>query len=185
MARTFETAPEVLKELEQDENILWKGAPEAFPLVNADNKKSLMIRWIGCVVAAIVLIIGYIILAGKADTNPWLIFVVLAVVLYLAASPLLDRKNVYKGCKYYVSDRRVLLHYADKEIYSLPLNGLKQNILAAEKGCVHVELGSCAGMKAAKRRAAAFVPKKNDNGDVIGMGIYNVEESAELNKLFS
>ena len=186
MARAFTAAPEIMKELEQDEKILWMGAPENFPLVNADTKKSLTSRWIGCIVAAVVLIAAYIVSSAAIHINFWLLIIALAVVAYLAASPLLDRKNVYKGCKYYVTDRRVLIHYADKEIFSLPLAGVKKNILDAESGCVHVELGACVGMKAAKRRAAAFVPKKTDDGEtVVGMVLYNVERSDELIKLFS
>ena len=41
MAREFTPDPAVLKELAEDEKLLWTGAPEAFPIMTAENKKGL------------------------------------------------------------------------------------------------------------------------------------------------
>ena len=40
MARTFETDIAVTKELRENESIQWKGASEAFPLIDSTNKKA-------------------------------------------------------------------------------------------------------------------------------------------------
>jgi len=185
MAREFTAAPEIMKELAKDEKLLWMGAPEAFPLMNADNKKGLVARWLGCIIAAVMLVVIYILLSAATHISVWLLIILLAVVAYIAAMPVLDKNNIYKNCRYYATDRRVILHHADKDIYALPLNGLKKAITAAEPGCVHIELGNCAGIKANKRRTAAFAPKKGDNDNVIGFVLYNLEDDENLRKIFS
>ncbi len=187
MAREFTASSAVMKELAEDEKLVWMGAPEAFPLMNGDNKKGLTSRWLGCIVAAVAFIVIYILLNASmaGGINVWLLIILLIVVAYIAAMPVLDRNNIYKNCKYYVTDRRVILHHADKDIYALPLSGVKTAVVAAEPGCVHVELGACAGIKAKKRRTAAFVPKKSDSDNVIGMVLYNIEDNENVRKIFS
>ncbi len=186
MARTFETDVVVTKELRENETIQWKGASEKFPLIDATNKTALTIRWIICAIAALALVALYFVLnAAMGSVNIWLLILCLIVVAYFVILPMLDRNNVYKNCKYYITNERVILYYGDREIYSLPIKGLKSNILEAEEGRIHIELGSCVGMNAKKHRVAAFVPRKDDNGNVIGMVLYNMETNDVLKRIFS
>ena len=176
MARTFETDIAVTKELRENESIQWKGASEAFPLIDSTNKKALTIRWIICALAAIALVVLYFVAnAAMGSVNIWL----------LVIFPALDRNNVYKNCKYYITGERVILYYGDREFYSLPVNGLKSAILDAGEGRIHVELGSRVGTKAGKLRVAAFVPQKDDNGNVTGLVLYNMEDNDALRRIFS
>jgi len=186
MAREFTPAAEILKDLAEGEQIIWNGAPEAFPLVDDKNKKSLLGRWIGCIIAAVVIIVGYLLLNANVQggVTVWLMIILLLVVVYLAGLPVIDMGNVYKKAKYYVTNRRVILHFADKEIHSLPLTGLKTAFVNAGEGLVHVELGSCVGISDKKRRVAGFHPRKSDNGNVTGLVFYNLEDSAKLRELF-
>ena len=185
MAREFTASEAVMKELAEGEKLIWMGAPEQFPLMTADNRKGLTSRWLGCIVAAVALTVAYILLNALSPINLWLLILLLVVVVYIAAMPVLDRNNIYKNCKYYATDRRVILHHADKDIYSMPLSGLKKEFAAGEAGCVHVQLGVCADINARKRRTAAFVPKKGDSDNVVGMVLYNVEDDEDLRKIFS
>ncbi len=186
MAREFTASPEVMKEIAADEKLVWMGAPEAFPLMSADNKKGLTSRWLGCIVVAVALIVAYILLNASMSggINAWLLILLLVVVAYIAVMPVLDRNNVYKNCKYYVTDRRVILHLADKDIVALPLNSLKHEISTAQPGCIHVDLGACVGINAKKRLVAAFVPKKDDKENFIGMVLYNVEDNETIRTIF-
>ncbi len=185
MARSFETDISVVKELGENEEILWKGAPEEFPLVTAENKSNLYRRWILCIAAAVIVIAGYIVLNTiTGGLNVWVLIIALLAVAYVAALPLIDKNNIFKKCKYYISEQRVIFHYADRDIYSLPLKGLKYEIHNAGKGCIHIDLGSCVGIKGKKRRTAAFVPKKDDNDNVTGLVLYNVEDNETLRKTF-
>ena len=185
MARTFETDIVVSKELRESETILWKGAPEAFPLVEESNRKYIYNRWIICAVVAALIVAAYGILNLSMGVSIWLPIIALLVVAYFIFLPCFDKRSVYKNCKYYITNERVILYYGDREIYSLPVKGLKSNILDSGEGCVHIELGTCVGMKANKRRVAAFVPRKDDNGNVIGMVLYNIENSDTFKEIFS
>lgn len=182
MARTIKDGPSLTKELAADEKVIWKGAPETFPLMTEDNKKGLTTRWLVSIILAVVFIALYIVLSAKASDgiNAWLLILVLLGVAYFAFLPIMDKNNVYKKCKYYITDRRVILELAERDYFSLPLTGLKKDIVPAEEGCIHVDLGACAGIAAAKRRICALLPRKDDKNNVCGFVLYNVEDSAEL-----
>ena len=186
MAKQFTDRPEFMKELAQDEKILWKGIPEDFPLMSDEVKKNITKRWLGCIIAAVVLIVAYILLnlSLSGGINVALLIIALLVVAYLAYVPVMDKNSVQKKIKYYISDRRVLIDYAEKDVYALPRAGLKSEIIDAGEGCIHIALGSSVGTKVKKRRVAAIMPDKDDNGIVTGMFIYNVEDSTELRSLF-
>ncbi len=187
MAREFTENPSLLKELAEDEKILWKGAPEAFPLMTEETKKSLTQRWLICIVLAVALAATYIVMLGKAESgiNAWVLILVLVAVAYYACIPMLDRSNIYKKCKYYITDRRVILDYGERDIYSLPLAGLRSEIIPAEAGCIHVNLGACVGIAGAKRRVASFVPKKDDNDNINGFVIYNIADEKAVRDIFA
>ena len=136
--------------------------------------------------AAVALVILYLVAnAAMGSVNVWLLILCLIVVVYFVILPVLDKNNVYKNCKYYITNERVILYYGDRELYSLPVKGLKSGTLDAGEGRIHIELGTCVGMKATKRRVAAFVPRKDDNGNVIGMVLYNMENNDTLKGIFS
>ena len=187
MAREIKESPELLKELAEGERIVWKGAPEAFPLMSEESKKSLVRRWLICIVLAVALVAAYIALTASRESgmNPWVILIVLAAVAYYACIPMLDRSNIMKKCEYFITDRRVLVEYGGRDIYSLPMAGLRSEIIPGEEGCVHVNLGTCVGIPAAKRRVAAFVPKKDDNDNICGFVLYNVADDKALRAAFS
>ncbi len=187
MAREFADNPAFLKELAEDEKMLWKGAPEAFPLMSEENKKGLTRRWIICIVAAVVVVAGFIVLnaVSAAGLNGWVLAVALLIVAYFAFLPVVDRGNVYKKCKYYITDRRVILYYADRDVFGLPRTGLKHEITNAENGCIHIDLGSCVGLKGKKRRVAAFSPKKDDDDKINGFVMYNIADTDSIRALFS
>ena len=186
MAREFETDVNIVKELAEGENIVWKGMPEAFPMVTEENKKALTSRWLVCIVVAVALIVVYLAaFMGRGSTVMWFFIILLLVVGYVAIMPLTDKNNVYKKCKYFLTDRRAILHYGDNEIFVMPLAGLNVAYIPAEEGCVTVELGSTVGMKNGKHRSAAFVPKKDDNDNICGFVIYNVADSKELRAALS
>lgn len=186
MARTFETDIAVTKELHENETIRWKGASEKFPLIDSTNKGALTTRWIICAIAAVALVVLYFVLnAAMGSINVWLLILLLLVVAYFVFLPWLDRNNIYKNCKYYITNERVLLYYGEREFYSLPVNGLKSAILDAGEDRIHIELGSRVGVKTGKLRTAAFVPQKDDNGNVTGMVLYNMEDNDVLRRIFS
>ena len=186
MARDFDTNPLLLKELAEGENIVWKGAPETFPLMSEENKGGLTRRWICCIVAAVAVVAVFIAFqfSERDDLNLWVLIIALIAIVYFALLPLVDRNNIYKKCRYYITDRRVIVHYGDRDIFALPRTGLRSEIISAEDGCVHVLLGSCIGLSGKKRRVSAFVPKKDENDNICGMVLYNVEDSAALRQLF-
>ena len=187
MAREFQDNPALFKELAEDEKIVWKGAPETFPLMTEENKGGLTKRWLGCIVVAVALIVGMLVmlLGTERGGNPWVFIIVLLGVIWYACMPMLDRGKIMKKCKYYITDRRVILESDGRDYFSIPLAGVKSEIIPAEEGCVHVNLGCCQGIVGKKRRVAAFTPKKDENDNICGFVIYNVADSAELRAIFN
>ena len=182
MAREFQDNPNLLKEFEEGEKIVWKAMAEEFPLVSPENKKSLFSRWLGCIAVAIIMAALYISAAANYEqgVSIMLLLLLLVAVAFVAILPVIDRNKIVKKSKYYITNRRAILHFDDKEIISLPIAGLKHEIVSAEEGGVHVELGSCVGIKPNKRRVAAFIPKKGANDAVNGIVFYNVADCEEL-----
>ena len=119
------------------------------------------------------------------EISLWLLLLLLLAVAYLAYLPIIDKNNIYKKCKYYITDRRVIVFYADRDVFSLPLAGLKSSIIPGEDNCIHIELGAAVGVKGKKRRVAAFVPKKDDNDNICGLVLYNVIDSEQLRAFFN
>lgn len=185
MVRTFDIDQVITKELKENESIRWMGAPENFPLVEEFNRKFIYNRWIICAIVAALLVAAYAIINLSIGVSIWLLLIALLVVAYFIFLPWFDKNSIYKNCKYYISTERVMLYYGERELYSLPLKGLKTRILPAGSGCIHIELGSCAGIRDKKRRVASFVPAKDDNGNVTGLVLYNIEDCDILRRIFS
>ena len=174
--------------LMEGETILWRGRPESFPLITAATKKGLVIRWLACAAAFVLLTVCYVLFVNSKD-NLSFNFVVEAVLLlicaYVALLPALDRNKIIKKCCYYVTDSRVIVAVGDNDAFPLSRKGLKVLRVPGADGCVTMLFGSNTAQPERKHRVGTFVPGKDENGEnITGITFYNVKDDPALKAYF-
>lgn len=177
---TFPDSSRLKESLMKDEKILWRGRPEAFPLLTPANKKGMILRWVLCTVIFAALTLVYTLFTVSNDKLQFNLIVVAIFLLacaYGAFLPALDRNKILKKCKYYVTDSRVIVTVGDNEAFALSRKGLKVLRVPGEVGCVTLLFGSHTGLPEKKQRVGAFVPGKDDKGELVtGISFYNIRE---------
>lgn len=106
--------------LQDGEQVLWSGKTEAFPILAGDAKVQILSKWIGTVVAAVVLLALYI---GNAGGGKGLIVGVLVVAALLVVSPFLEQRSVLQQ-SYWITDQRVILISGDQTVYFMELDSI-------------------------------------------------------------
>ena len=104
--------------LRENERVCWQGKPMAFPLLEKGVKTRLLSRWIITVVAAAGLLVAYS--AYNNVKSLGFIGVVIAVVLLITLSPVLEKRNITKQ-QYWITNQRVILQDRDKSFYYMEL----------------------------------------------------------------
>lgn len=184
----FEDSTKLKEELLEGEVIEWKGRPEPFPLIVPARKKALMLRWIICAACAVILSAAYIYMALTVENGADFNFVVELVILllfgYVALIPIMDRNKIIKKCKYYITDRRVIVAVADKDVFALSRKGIKLIFVPGESGCVNVLFGSAVNIPARKAMLTAIMPVKDEKGEEItGIEFYNIKDDKTVREL--
>ena len=165
--------------LGKDEEILWSGKAAPFPLMNSENKTSILIRWIICAVFVIGLVGGYF--ASAANTGvqikPVVVLIVVFIGAYLALIPVLDRNAILGKRLYFITNRRVMVTEGNRGVWTLDKAGLKTKTPPGESG-THFLFGTATELSAKKARVSAVVPVKEDNGPgITGLVFYNVSDA--------
>lgn len=183
----FEDKHALVNELMEGEKVLWKSKAAPFELLGSDAKKSIMNRWIVCALLAVAVIGFYlsVSLSGVVHFNATLLVLLVLVFAYCAAVPVLDRRNIQKKCRYYVTDKRVILCYGDNEVHSLSRAGLRCSVVESAGGTGHVVLGGCVEEPAKKMRVRSFAPLKDDKEAVCGFVFYSVPEIDTVREYFA
>lgn len=115
---------QTLKEfLSADEEILWSGASEPFPLLGgkSGSGKKIITKWIVEVVLAAALLFIYA--ANNDPVSPTFILVVLAIVAVLLLSPVLEQRGIM-GSRYWITNRHILLIQKNKTVFSMRLESV-------------------------------------------------------------
>lgn len=178
-----------LKEsLMEGEQILWKGRPEPFPLVTGANKTMILVRWLVCAAVFVVATLCYFFAtrgSNGVQFNLIAVGIVLLVCAYVALLPAIDRNKILKKVKYYVTDTRVLTAVGENEVFALSRKGLKVLRVPGESGCVTLLFGSHTALPERKQRVGAFVPGKDEKGELVtGISFYNIKGDAEIGGFF-
>ena len=182
----IKTSHHILAALRADETPQWAGKAEYFPLLNSDNKKSFLLRWIICGGLAVLCTVGYIIAVMNTETkfNVILELIILLLFGYTALMPVLDRRKILKKCHYCITNQRAIVAAGDNDIFSLNRKAVKIQAVPAEDGCITILMGAMADTPAKKHRTATFVPPKSDgDNEVIGLVFYNVKDDSLLRSL--
>ena len=96
----------------------------------------------------------------------------------------MDRNKIIKKCKYYITDRRVIVAVADKDVFALSRKGIKLIFVPGESGCVNVLFGSAVNIPARKAMLTAIMPVKDEKGEEItGIEFYNIKDDKTVREL--
>ena len=188
MATNQSDLPGKLKEsLMADEQILWKGGCEPFPLVTPLNKKSLLVRWVLCAALFVILSVAYVLLSLRTAGFSIVVELVLLVIFaYVAGVPLLDHNKLVKKCGYYVTDKRIISAVGYSEVFPISRAGLKLRAVPAENGCVHLLFGAATELPEKKLPLNAIAPIKSEKGEgVVGLVFFNVKDTPALHELLN
>ena len=178
----------IRENLQEDEAVLWSGRPEAFPLKNEANKKSLLTRWVICAALFAVLTAAYVLysMSIPAGFKPIVVVVLVLVFGYVMLIPVLDRNKVQNKCQYIVTDKRAVVAVGDNAFHAVSRAGLKVNAIPAGNGCVHLLLGAAADTPEKKYLTRTYAPVKAEGTeDVTGIAFYNVKDTPELRAFFN
>ncbi|SFP18986.1 hypothetical protein SAMN05216343_10444 [Oscillibacter sp. PC13] len=127
--------------LKGNERVCWQGKPMAFPLLENGTKFKILAKWIIAPIAAISLLLAYF-----HYNDQWSMgFVGLVAIITVLAviSPILERRNV-TGCRYWITDQRVILQTRDKSFFYMNLDDIDDYQIVrdvADQDCL--VLGSC------------------------------------------
>ena len=96
--------------LEDGEEVLWRGKPEAFDTLDKTHKPVIVKGEIIKLVVSLALIIAYIVTVNNngAGVKPAIVVIILAVMAYALASPFLHAKTVRRKVEYVITNQRLI-----------------------------------------------------------------------------
>lgn len=106
------------KYLEEDEQVLWRGATREFPLLARDAGGLILIKWV-CTAAVVSVILALYVRDSEA-VNPVIVALVTLAALGMMAAPVAERRSLLRQ-RYWITDRRAVLMTHDGVFYSLAL----------------------------------------------------------------
>ena len=103
----------VKENLNDSETVLWTGKPAGIKLLEAPYGSPIIVRWIICLVFAVVAIwYGLIYVPGNDNINTnggIIMLVVLVIVAFIAVRPLMEVFRLNSKCFYYITNQRALI----------------------------------------------------------------------------
>ena len=168
--------------LRNGETVRWQGKPVDFPLLDNENKFSILRKWI----LTIAITAGILVLYYSKNQNWSMGFIGLCLIVaaLILVSPLLERINLKKQ-KYWITDQRAILMTSGKSFYYMELSDIDDFQLltdAAAQDCL--VLGSeIFGEMPKQIRWRACHPKndvmKNDDQDCVAGLVFYCISNAE------
>jgi len=103
----------IQENLNEGEAVLWSGRPVGITLLESPHGSPIIIRWIVCLVFAVVALwYGLIYVPGNENitTNGIVIMlIIIALAIFVAIRPLMEVSKLSRKCFYYITDRRALI----------------------------------------------------------------------------
>lgn len=104
--------------LEEDEQVLWRGATKEFPLLAEDAGGLILVKWLGTAITAGTILTLYF--QNNPVRNPAIVALVVIVALCLMTAPLAERYSLLRQ-RYWITDRRTVLMTQNGTFYSMAL----------------------------------------------------------------
>lgn len=166
------------KTLLPDEKVIWSGKPDGVPLLTAENRKSLILRWIACAVAFVVLTAAYVaLLLINAKSFSFIVEAVFLIACaWIAYMPVVDWNDLRHKTSYYITNKRVIL-VVGKSVYALNRTGIKVTIKDTPDGVTHILWGAGDNIPPHRYRRLTVIPDALDENPCLIF--YYVRESAE------
>lgn len=172
--------------LEEDEKLLWCGAPEKFETLDKTNKQSILTGLVIKIAITAGILVYYILASVKGTGVKWgLVAAILACGAYAMANPFLTARRLRDKTFYGLTDRRVLRTGANDE--SVPYDRMKSPALRTDADG-HTSLLCGPRTRDLKPRQwrseadAAFI-NGPDDPEAVRVILYNLPMSSTLKKI--
>ena len=184
--------PETLEALIRDklndnETVLWSGKPFGVKLLEAPFGSPIIVRWIICLVIAVVALwYGLIYVPGNdsVSTNGTAIMlVILVIVIFFAIRPLMDISRLNGKCFYFITDRRALVLVKGnsetvKERSLADLSEITMDTISEGRGNIYI--GTKAKNSEKRARFSVLVPPQIDENEEKPLVFYSVANPDEV-----
>lgn len=175
--------------LRDGEQVLWQGRPEAFSILANDAKGQILGKWIGTIIAAIIILVLYTMEAGGDSIG------VLAGIPLVAAalmiSPFIEQWNIM-GQRYYITNQRVIQIAKDQAVYFVELpeiDGYQAVKDQTEYGSLVFGSCICEDIKRQLRWCACHPETDSQreclNGWADGLALFNLKDCDGAEKVLS
>ena len=176
------------KILDDGEQLLWRSAPAKFETLDAVYKPKLIRSIVIALIAAAIVVGGYIALALKNDAGvkPVMIIIIVALAFISPIGFFSDAKKLRKSFEYAVTDQRLLI--ITENVSGMAFTAIKEAKLITDKaGVTSLVCGKRAlGSKPEKLRGlAASGCHLTDDGECDCLVFYSVSDPARLKKILS
>jgi len=167
-------------QLRDGEQILWQGQSEPFALMDQGTRGKILAKWIGSVVAAVVILVVYYTMNHEKKIG--VAIAVLAIAALLIVSPFMERKKIV-GSRYYVTNQRAIMDLSGGDVFFInveDIDGMKVVGDVAEKECVVIhsilfeEIYKQLRWRACHPKA---VESSSEQGKVMGLVFYNLKDA--------
>ena len=173
--------------LREGELVLWQGRTEVFPLLAGDAKAQILGKWIGTVIAAIVILGLYIGNAGGRSMG--MILAVLGVAVVLLVSPFVEQRSILRQ-RYWITSQRVILISGDQTVYFMEFAGIDDfQTVTGKTEYGSLVLGSCVFEDIKRQlRWRACHPKtdaqsSSTSGSALGLVLFNLKDCRAAEEL--
>lgn len=125
--------------LRTGETLRWTGAPVGFPMLDSENKRGIILRW---VITALLfaLFCGYYM---RGDFNWGVVGLVTLICVCIVAAPFVESRSVSK-LRYWITNQRAIVALAGDEFYSIDLSKIDEfKIITDHDGKKTLVMGSC------------------------------------------
>lgn len=181
-------------QLEEGEQLEWVGMPEPFRLFNGTNLKSLCLRWLICVVIAVVVANAYISYSSITHHAGSQLHIIAAasvgvpLLISITLMPFRDKSDTQRKLIFALTDKRAITYTGfNGKFYSMDIDEIDEiKIMDNRNDKGHVILGWAAIQAPEKRmREIALTPKTTGNKEKIvkGMVFYNVGQLGKVKGL--
>ena len=164
--------------LRKNEQVLWQGQPESFPLLDNGSRAAILRKWALTVIVASCLVAGYV--PNHHGEGMGFVIAVLACSAILLLTPVLEMKGNMK-CRYWITNQRVIQMTKDKVFYYMDLADVDDVAIVKDKTVTDsLAVGSAAFRDAQKYiRWRACHPMEDPEAakgrdHVDGMIMYNI-----------
>ena len=176
--------------LMDNEEVVWEGKAQKFPLLDAANKISLLLTWTICAVGLILLVAVYMPYTSSRSIEGANIIITCVVVVSLVGicglRPVVDKKTLESKVTYVLTNYRALVIHGDTVNSMFIDKKTKCRLEILDKNSGIIFIGSACKTNTRKSRVNTLVGiKSKSGGQIDGLVFYNVADPTGVCELYT